>query len=229
TAVRDHVRDVYGPEFLPEAPNTYANKSSAQDAHEAIRPTLMEWPPDRVQAALASHPEAVELTKLYTLIWQRFVASQMVPAVYDQTTIDLDRGKAGLRATGQVMKFAGYTKVYEVAETDDAKAEAAEQADKLLPAVEVGDVVKLESIRPEQHFTQPPPRFSEASLVKELEERGIGRPSTYAAIMSTIVDRGYAEKKEARFWPTQLGILANGLLAESFPEIGNADFTAKMA
>jgi DNA topoisomerase-1 len=152
----------------------------------------------------------------------------MVPAVYDQTTIDMDRGMAVLRATGQVMKFAGYTKVYEVAETDDAKAEAAEAADKLLPPVEVGEAVTLESIRPEQHFTQPPPRFSEASLVKELEERGIGRPSTYASIMSTIVDRGYVEKREARFWPTELGRLVNGLLVESFPEIVSSDFTAKM-
>ncbi len=228
TAVRDYVRGTYGAEYLPDEPNTYGNKDRAQDAHEAIRPTLLEWPPDRVAAALANHPEGNELVKLYTLIWQRFVASQMVPAVYDQTTVDMDRGKATLRATGQVMKFAGYTKVYEVAETDDAKAEAAEQADKLLPPVEVGDKVALESVRPEQHFTQPPPRFSEASLVKELEERGIGRPSTYAAIMSTIVDRGYVEKKEARFWPTELGILVNGLLVESFPEIVNSDFTAKM-
>ena len=228
TAVREHITNTYGAEYLPETPNTYGNKERAQDAHEAIRPTLMEWPPDRVATALAEHPEGPELTKLYTLIWQRFVASQMVQAVYDQTTIDMDRGLATIRANGQIMKFAGYTKVYEVAETDDAKAEAAEAADKLLPAVEVGDPITIQSIRPEQHFTQPPPRFSEASLVKELEEKGIGRPSTYAAIMSTIVDRGYVEKKEARFWPTELGILVNSLLVVSFPEIVSSDFTAKM-
>jgi len=228
TALREHIGQTYGREYLPEEPNTYGNKERAQDAHEAIRPTLMEWAPERVATALAEHPEGPELVKLYTLIWQRFVASQMVPAVYDATTIDMERGQAVLRATGQVMKFAGYTKVYEVAETDDAKAEAAESADRLLPPIEVGDVIKLESIRPEQHFTQPPPRFSEASLVKELEERGIGRPSTYASIMSTIVDRGYVEKREARFFPTELGILVNGLLVESFPEIVNSDFTAKM-
>ncbi len=227
-ALRDHIAQAYGREYLPDEPNTYGNKERAQDAHEAIRPTLMEWTPERVATALAEHPEGPELVKLYTLIWQRFVASQMVPAVYDATTIDMDRGQAVLRATGQVMKFAGYTKVYEVAETDDAKAEAAESADRLLPPIEVGDVIKLEAIRPEQHFTQPPPRFSEASLVKELEERGIGRPSTYASIMSTIVDRGYVEKREARFFPTELGILVNGLLVESFPEIVNSDFTAKM-
>ncbi|MBL0214602.1 MAG: type I DNA topoisomerase [Myxococcales bacterium] len=228
TALRTYIGDTYGADYLPEAPNTYGNKERAQDAHEAIRPTLMEWTPERVATALAEHPEGPELVKLYTLIWQRFVASQMVPAVYDATTIDMDRGQAVLRATGQVMKFAGYTKVYEVAETDDLKAEAAESADRLLPPIDVGDVITLESVRPEQHFTQPPPRFSEASLVKELEEKGIGRPSTYAAIMSTIVDRGYVEKKEARFWPTELGILVNGLLVVSFPEIVSADFTAKM-
>ncbi|MGE0398727.1 MAG: type I DNA topoisomerase [Kofleriaceae bacterium] len=228
TAVRDHIRDTYGPDYLPEEPNTYGNKDRAQDAHEAIRPTLMEWTPDRVATALAEHPEGSELTKLYTLIWQRFVASQMVPAVYDATTVDMDRGEAQLRATGQILKFAGYTKVYEVAETDDAKAEAAESADRLLPPLEVGDVIQLTEIRPEQHFTQPPPRYSEASLVKELEERGIGRPSTYASIMSTIADRGYVEKREARFFPTELGILVNGLLVQSFPEIVSSDFTAKM-
>jgi DNA topoisomerase-1 len=228
TALREHITQTYGAEYLPGEVNTYGNKERAQDAHEAIRPTLMEWAPERVANALASHPEGPELIKLYTLIWQRFVASQMVPAVYDATTIDMERGAAVLRATGQVLKFAGYTKVYEVAETDDAKAEAAEAADRLLPPVEVGDPIKLESIRPEQHFTQPPPRFSEASLVKELEERGIGRPSTYASIMSTIVDRGYVEKREARFFPTELGILVNGLLVESFPEIVSSDFTAKM-
>ncbi|HEY5950655.1 MAG TPA: type I DNA topoisomerase, partial [Kofleriaceae bacterium] len=227
-AVRQYVVDTYGKEYLPDELNTYGNKERAQDAHEAIRPTLMEWTPEKVEQALAQHPEGVELTKLYRLIWQRFVASQMVPAVYDQTTVDMERGQAVIRANGQVMKFAGYTKVYEVAESDDAKAEAAEAADKLLPPLEVGETVTLESVRPEQHFTQPPPRFSEASLVKELEERGIGRPSTYAAIMSTIVDRGYVEKKEARFWPTELGILVNGLLVESFPEIVSSDFTAKM-
>jgi DNA topoisomerase I len=227
-ALRTYIGETYGAEYVPEAPNSYGNKERAQDAHEAIRPTTMEWTPEKVAQSIGDHPDAPELIKLYTLIWQRFVASQMVPAVYDATTVDIDRGRAQLRATGQVMKFAGYTKVYEVAETDDAKAEAAESADRLLPPLEVGDAITLESVRPEQHFTQPPPRFSEASLVKELEERGIGRPSTYASIMSTIVDRGYVEKREARFFPTELGILVNGLLVESFPEIVSSDFTAQM-
>lgn len=227
-ALRTHITETYGGEYLPEEPNSYKTGSRAQDAHEAIRPTLMEWTPERVGKALADNPEGVELTKLYTLIWQRFVASQMVQAVYDSTTVDIQRGRAVLRANGQIMKFPGYTKVYEVAETDDAKAEAAESADRLLPELSVGDAVVLEVVRPEQHFTQPPPRFSEASLVKELEERGIGRPSTYASIMSTIVDRGYVEKREARFFPTELGILVNGLLVDSFPQIVSVDFTANM-
>jgi DNA topoisomerase I len=227
-AVRAHVAETYGPEFLPETPNTYKTGERAQDAHEAIRPTLMEWPPDRVARALAEHPEGNDLVRLYTLIWQRFVASQMVPAIYDQTTVDVERGRAIVRATGQVMKFAGYTKVYDVAESDDEKADAADRADKILPQVAEGDPIALEQVSPEQHWTQPPPRFTEASLVKELEEDGIGRPSTYASIMSTIVDRGYVEKKEGRFFPTELGKLVNDLLVESFPEIVDAQFTAKM-
>ncbi len=228
TALRTHIGETYGTEYVPEEANTYKSSSRAQDAHEAIRPTLMEWTPDRVAKALVDNPEGPELTKLYTLIWQRFVASQMVQAIYDQTTVDVQRGRAVVRANGQIMKFAGYTKVYEVAETDDAKAEAAESADRLLPELAVGDPIVLSEVRPEQHFTQPPPRFSEASLVKELEERGIGRPSTYASIMSTIVDRGYVEKREARFFPTELGVLVNGLLVDSFPQIVSVDFTANM-
>ncbi len=227
-AVRGYVTEAYGAEYLPETPNVYKTGERAQDAHEAIRPTLMEWPPDRLAVALADNPEGHELVRLYTLIWQRFVASQMVPAVYDQTTVDIERGRAIVRATGQVMKFPGYTRVYDVAETDDEKADAADRADKLLPPVTEGESVTLESVKPEQHFTQPPPRFTEASLVKELEEDGIGRPSTYASIMSTIVDRGYVEKKEGRFFPTDLGKLVNDLLVVSFPEIVDAQFTAKM-
>jgi DNA topoisomerase-1 len=163
-ALRTHIAETYGSEYLPEEPNSYKTSSRAQDAHEAIRPTLMEWTPERVAKALAENPEGVELTKLYTLIWQRFVASQMVQAVYDSTTVDLQRGRAVLRANGQIMKFPGYTKVYEVAETDDAKAEAAESADRLLPELAIGDAVVLEEVRPEQHFTQPPPQIGRAHV-----------------------------------------------------------------
>ena len=228
TEVREHITNTYGPTFLPAKPNTYKQGKRAQDAHEAIRPTSLKHTPEMVDAALADHPEARDLTRLYRLIWQRFVASQMVPAVYDQTSVDITRGRATLRATGQVLKFAGFTSVYTEQETDDAKAEQAERKDKLLPALAVGMPVELTDIRPDQHFTQPPPRFTEASLVKELEENGIGRPSTYAAILSTIVDRGYAEKESARFRPTELGTLVNELLIGSFPGILNVDFTAQM-
>ncbi len=228
TNLRTFIGETYGPDYLPEKPNSYKSAKRAQDAHEAIRPTAMEHTPERVQAALANHPEGKELVKLYTLIWQRFVASQMSPAVYDQTTIDIARGRAVLRATGQVLKFAGYTRVYMAQESDDPNAEKADREDKLLPPLEEGAAINLDKIRPEQHFTQPPPRFTEASLVKELEERAIGRPSTYATILSTIVDRGYVEKREARFFPTELGTLVNELLVESFPKILDAAFTAEM-
>jgi len=225
--VRAFVEQRYGKEYLPGEPVIYKTAKSAQDAHEAIRPTSMELPPEKV-AQLIKHDEAADLVKLYTLIWNRFVACQMEPAVYDQTTVDIDRGAATLRATGQVMKFAGYTAVYMEQESDDEEAAKAAETDKLLPPLAEGDQVFLDEIRPEQHFTQPPPRFSEASLVKELEEKGIGRPSTYAAILSTIVDRGYVDRRERRFFPTELGTLVNQLLVESFPEIVDAGFTAQM-
>ena len=227
TEVRAFVEQRYGKEYLPGEPVIYKTAKSAQDAHEAIRPTSMELPPEKV-AQLIKHDEAADLVKLYTLIWNRFVACQMEPAVYDQTTVDIDRGLATLRATGQVMKFAGYTAVYMEQESDDDEAAKAAETDKLLPPLAEGDRVFLDEIRPEQHFTQPPPRFSEASLVKELEEKGIGRPSTYAAILSTIVDRGYVDRRERRFFPTELGTLVNQLLVESFPEIVDAGFTAQM-
>ncbi|MEM9487555.1 MAG: type I DNA topoisomerase [Myxococcota bacterium] len=226
--VRSFIDQKYGDGYLPEKPHTYKSGKRAQDAHEAIRPTSMKHTPEVVARALADHPEGKELVKLYTLIWQRFVASQMTPAVYDQTGVDITCGRAVLRATGQVLKFAGFTKVYTARETDDAKAEAASQADRLLPPLDEGMAVELSAIKPEQHFTQPPPRFTEASLVKELEDRGIGRPSTYASILSTIVDRGYVDKESSRFTPTELGTLVNELLVESFPNVVNVDFTAEM-
>ncbi|MCG8419771.1 MAG: type I DNA topoisomerase [Proteobacteria bacterium] len=226
--LRGYIDKNYGRDYLPDKPNTYKTGKRAQDAHEAIRPTSTKYTPDAVAKALENHPEGKELSKLYTLIWQRFVAAQMMPAVYDQTSVDIERGRAILRATGQVLKFLGFTRVYTEQETDDAKAEAASQADRILPHLDQGMAITLLNIVPEQHFTQPPPRFSEASLVKELEERGIGRPSTYASILSTVVDRGYIEKKDGRLIPTELGTLVNELLVESFPNILNADFTAEM-
>ncbi len=227
-ALRTFIGDNFGSEYLPEKPNEYKTSKRAQDAHEAIRPTNVQYTPEFIEKALADHPEVRELSRLYRLIWQRFVAAQMMPARYDQTTVDITCGEAGVRATGQIMKFPGYTKVYEVQETDDAAKETADRKDKTLPPIEEGMAITFSEIKPNQHFTQPPPRFSEASLVKELEERGIGRPSTYASILSTIVDRGYSEKKEARFFPTELGTLVNELLVESFPTILDSKFTARM-
>jgi DNA topoisomerase-1 len=233
----DAVRDVrtmiasrFSPAHLPAEPNFFKSKKSAQDAHEAIRPTLLDHDPERVRALLTDSGagrdarETEDLVKLYTLIWNRFVACQMTPAVFDQTTIEIEAGQVGLRASGQVMRFPGFLDVYAESQEDAA----AEDSGGILPDVKEGETLRLVSENPEQHFTQPPPRFSEATLVRELEEKGIGRPSTYAAILSTVQDRGYAEKKEGRLAPTELGVVVNGLLVKSFPDILNADFTAHM-
>jgi len=231
TDVRAYIGERFGAASLPAAPVVYRTKKGAQDAHEAIRPTTLKYDPEAVRKLWAvsgggrDERETEDLLKLYTLIWNRFVACQMVPAVFDQTSIDIEAGKVELRATGQVMKVPGFLEVY--AETVEDGA-ADEDAASALPDVKEGEVLRLIETKPEQHFTQPPPRFSEASLVKELEEKGIGRPSTYAAILSTIQDRGYAEKREGRLHPTELGMMVNGLLVKSFPEIVNTDFTARM-
>ena len=240
---RAYIERRFGKDFLPAEPNVYKSAKQSQGGHEAIRPTSLQYDPDTVRKLLleplmtketegAHHVTLHEklddyddALRLYTLIWNRFLACQMAPAVYDQTAVDITAGRATLRATGQVMKFAGYTQVYLESEGDD---DAREEGDKILPPLAVGDPVTATSVRPEQHFTTPPPRFSEASLVKELEEKGIGRPSTYASILSTVQDRGYVEKREARFYPTELGTLVNDLLVESFPDIFNVDFTAQM-
>jgi DNA topoisomerase-1 len=228
--VRSYIGARYGKDYLPDAPLAYANKKSAQDAHEAIRPTAMDTDPETLGRLLSKsrHPDAVELLRLYTLIWNRFVACQMNPAIYDQTAVDLVRGRAGLRATGQVLRFDGFTAVYTEQQSDDEAQEQAAERDRLLPPLAEGERVALTAVRPEQHFTQPPPRFTEASLVKELEDKGIGRPSTYANILSTIVAREYVDKREGRFFPTELGTLVNELLVDAFPDILNVDFTAQM-
>ena len=230
---RAYIAERYGPASLPAAPVVYKTKKSAQDAHEAIRPTSLKIDPERVRQAWSGEKgggrdprETEDLLKLYTLIWNRFVGCQMVPAVFDQTSIDIEAGRVGMRATGQVMKVPGYLEVY--AETVEEGAGADEDAAGALPEVAEGEELRLLELKPEQHFTQPPPRFSEASLVKELEEKGIGRPSTYAAILSTIQDRGYVEKRENRLYPTELGSMVNGLLVKSFPDIVSTDFTAQM-
>lgn len=227
---RRYIAGHYGADHLPEAPNVYRNRKGAQDAHEAIRPTSMEYDPERVRALLqanvALEREQEDLLRLYTLIWNRFIACQMRPAIYDQTTVLISAGRAGLRASGSVLKFAGFVAVYE--EASERDGESAEQPEETLPEIHESEALRLLDVLPEQHFTQPPPRFSEASLIKELEENGIGRPSTYASILSTIQERGYVSKIEARLLPTELGMLVNDLLVHSFPDVLNVEFTAKM-
>src|SRR5437763_13433739 len=219
--VRDFINQQYGANYLPEKAVHYRSKKDAQDAHEAIRPTDVTRTPD----ALAKYLNKEEL-KLYRLIWQRFVASQMMPARFDQTTIDIEAGRFIFRATGSVQKFDGFLKVYQ--EGRDEKAEDDEEAERKLPLVEKSESLKLNAVAPEQHFTEPPPRYTEATLVKALEEKGIGRPSTYAAIMTTIIDREYVEKHEGRFHPTALGMTVNDLLVASFDDLFNESYTAHM-
>ena len=219
--VRDFIGTQYGVQYLPEKPVHYRSKKDAQDAHEAIRPTDITRTPD----AMAPFLNKEEL-KLYRLIWQRSVASQMMAAIFDQTTIDINAGRFIFRATGSVQKFDGFLKVYQ--EGRDEKTEEDEEAERKLPLVQAGEVLDLNSVAPEQHFTEPPPRFTEATLVKALEEKGIGRPSTYAAIMTTIIDREYVEKLEGRFHPTALGMVVNDLLVASFDDLFNETYTARM-
>ncbi len=219
--VREFVGGQYGPQYLPEKAIHYRSKKGAQDAHEAIRPTDVTLTPDAVAKFLNQ-----EELKLYRLIWQRFVASQMTPAVFDQTTIDIEAGRLLFRATGSVLKFDGFLRVYE--EGRDEKSEEDDEAARKLPLVERGEALTLNSVTPEQHFTEPPPRYTEATLVKALEEKGIGRPSTYAAIMTTIIDREYVEKHEGRFHPTGLGMTVNDLLVASFGDLFNESYTARM-
>jgi DNA topoisomerase-1 len=232
TAVRRHIQGQYGKEYLPGKPNTFRSKKGAQDAHEAIRPTSLDYPPERVRRYLRR-----DLFQLYSLIWDRFVASQMVPAVYDQTSFEIPVKEALFRATGQQIKFDGFMKVYiegrdeRIQQANGADEEAEEETPDLgvLPDLQKGDALKLLSMDPRQHFTQPPPRYTQASLIKELDEKGIGRPSTYAAIISNILDREYVVQSESRsLAPTDLGFLVTDLLVESFPDILNVEFTAGM-
>lgn len=221
TEVRDFIGGQYGANYLPEKAVHYRSKKDAQDAHEAIRPTDVSRTPDSLAQFLDK-----EALKLYRLIWQRFVASQMTAAIFDQTTIDITAGRFVFRASGSVQKFDGFLKIYQ--EGRDEKTEEDEEAERKLPRVEKGEALELKQLSPEQHFTEPPPRFTEATLVKILEEKGIGRPSTYAAIMTTILDREYVEKHEGRFHPTGLGTTVNDLLVASFNDLFNEAYTAQM-
>jgi DNA topoisomerase-1 len=224
--VRELIPERFGSNYLPEKPNYYKSKKDAQEAHEAVRPTDAMRAPEDVRKYLDE-----DLFKLYQLIWQRFVASQMLPAVFDQTTIDISAGDYTFRATGSVQKFDGYLRVYQLPAAnadreDDEKDDEGEG--RSLPQVEEGQILRLDKIRPDQHFTEPPPRFNDATLVKELEEDGIGRPSTYASIISTLVEREYVTKDQGRFSPTMLGERVSVLLVKSFEDIFDVTFTARL-
>lgn len=219
---RSYIKENYGDQYLPATPNTFKVKKSAQDAHEAIRPTFANKIPDSIKEFLSD-----EEYKLYKLIWQRFLASQMNPIIYDQTTLEIEAGKGTFRATGSIIKFPGFSAVYLEGKEEEEEAKEKDEMRKL-PDVSVGDKLDLINLEGKQHFTQPPPRFSESSLVKELEEKGIGRPSTYASIISTIQDREYVLREKNRLSPTVLGRTVNDLLIQGFPEIMDVQFTADM-
>ena len=218
---REFARTEYGAAYLPAEPVVYKSKKGAQDAHEAIRPTSVLRTPDLIAKFLGE-----DELKLYRLIWQRFVASQMNPAVFDHTAIDVRAADSLFRATGSILKFDGFRRVYE--EGKDVKDEEDEEMKHKLPVVSQGEVLKALKITPEQHFTEPPPRYNEATLVKELEEKGIGRPSTYANILSTIQDREYVEKRQNKFFPTEVGMVVSDLLVEHFGDIFDLHYTARM-
>ncbi|HKR07638.1 MAG TPA: type I DNA topoisomerase, partial [Gemmatimonadaceae bacterium] len=222
---RDYIKMMYGAEYLPDAPRLYSDGKSknAQDAHESIRPTDPTRRPDHALLRKSLKPDQL---KLYELIWQRFMASQMSPAIFDTTTIDFEFDRFLFRATGSVVKFDGYQKLYkESREAEEGKPLEAEQG---LPSVQKGEEIPVKAITPSQHFTEPPPRYSEASLVKELERLGIGRPSTYASIVSTLVDRRYANLEQRRFFPTPLGEQVEKVMVKSFPDVFNVRFTSHM-
>lgn len=213
---RNYVRKTLGAKYLPEKPVDYKGKKDAQDAHEAIRPTRVEYTPDSIKKWLSD-----EQYRLYKMIWQRFVSSQMMPAVFDQTTIEIAAmaGKTtyDFRVSGSVLKFDGFLAIW------DGGAE-----DTILPDVQGGQSLAMQSIDPEQKFTEPPPRYNEASLVKTLEEQGIGRPSTYASIINTIQDRDYVKKIQSKFVPTEIGTVVTGLLVKNFPYIFDTQYTATL-
>jgi DNA topoisomerase-1 len=226
-AVRDHIQERYGPASLPESPRYFKGKRDIQDAHEAIRPTYLDLPPETVSAHLAS-----DEARLYRLIWERFVASQMTPAVYDTTSAEIEAGRAVYRASGSTLKFPGYLAAHGI-EASQAPAEADAEDDKekeaeRLPALSQGETLKLVTLHPERKQTQPPPRFNEASLVKFLEENGIGRPSTYAEILRKIEDREYVRKKDRRFIPSALGRTVIELLIPYFDDFFETSYTARM-
>jgi DNA topoisomerase-1 len=220
TAARELIGTTFGDAALPAKPQQYTSKKGAQDAHEAIRPTSFDLPPEAV-ADFLSPDEA----KLYKLIWDRFLASQMVPAVFDVTQVDIANGPYTLRAAGKVLRIPGFLALYREAPEEGA---VADENDATLPVLAAGDVLKMVKVTGEQKFTQPPAQYSEATLVKALEENGIGRPSTYATILATLTDREYVERREARFHPSALGGVVNKMLQSGFHDILNEGYTASL-
>jgi DNA topoisomerase-1 len=214
--VRDFIGKTYGPDYLPPAPNRYKSPKGAQEAHEAIRPTGVDRRPQDLKKFLGKDELA-----LYDLIWRRFLASQMTPAVFQQTAVDVAAGDYLFRATAQVLQFPGFTALYQ----ESREGEETEKFDKL-PPLKTGQVLTLRDFDPQRHFTKPPPRFTEASLIKELEVQGIGRPSTYATILTNLQDRNYVLKEKANLRPTEMGMVVSDLLVENFPEIMDPKFTA---
>ncbi|MCF6097091.1 type I DNA topoisomerase [Thermovorax subterraneus] len=215
---REYILKNYGTEYIGSGTSAQKNKKNIQDAHEAIRPTSVFRHPESIKSSLTT-----DQYKLYKLIWERFVASQMAPAVYDTVSAEIKAGDYIFKASGSTLKFSGFMAVY----TEGADEET-EREEGLLPELTEGQTLVLLQIKPEQHFTQPPPRYTEAMLVKALEERGIGRPSTYAPIIDTIQKRGYVKKEKGRFKPTELGQIVTEILKEYFSDIVDLDFTAEM-
>jgi len=219
---RAWVTERLGGEYLPDSPPSYRAKKSAQEAHEAIRPSAVAREPKAIARFL--RPDQLAL---YRLIWERFLASQMLPAVYDTVAADIQAGPCLFRAQGSTLKFQGFMAVY-VESREESEQVPEEENESVVPPLQVGETLKLLALDPKQHFTQPPPRYTEASLIKALEEEGIGRPSTYAQILSTIQERGYVRRERSTLFPTDLGMQVNDLLVPHFPEVMDVEFTAQL-
>ncbi|MCR4620507.1 MAG: type I DNA topoisomerase [Clostridiales bacterium] len=216
--VRNYISENYPPEYLPQTPNVYRARQGAQDAHEAIRPSMLSLAPDQIKASLTN-----DQYKLYRLIYNRFIACQMTPAAYDTLTADIKCGDILFRHSSQKKSFSGFTAVYEEG-TDDESVEK----NVRIPKLRISDTCQTMEITPSQHFTQPPARYTEASLVKTLEDKGIGRPSTYAPTISTILGRGYVVREKKRLYPTELGKIVTSVMSKAFPDIVDIEFTAQM-
>ena len=214
-SAKEYISKAYGNEYLPEKPRFYKSGKNSQDAHEAIRPTTPDISPDMVKDALTP-----DLYKLYKLIWERFTASQMASSAYDVVNADIEAGEATFKASGSKIKFKGFELLYA---SDDDESDI-----KKIPDLHDGDKLKCKELKPEQHFTEPPSRYTEASLIKTLEEKGIGRPSTYAPIITTIMARGYVVREKKLLKPTELGIVTTDLISQYFANIVDVEFTAGM-